>query len=164
MGKQKNINEDVGINFRISKALKEEIKTQAKDKNITVSKYLRVLLDDVHSGIYCDEIDQRGETERFVYSKEFISLTVWIYSKSRNRLRLDSDSDEKIHNFIRIIKRADSYLPSNLVLELDKVLIDLYRIKDASIYDNKEFKFVNSYKQSNNLDFQILEDFFLNYS
>ena len=163
MGKQKIINEDVSLNFRISKELKEEIRLQAKTKNITISKYLRELLEDVHDGTFCDEVDKRNEVERFVYSKGFVSLIIWIYSKSIKQSRLEFDTVHQIDDFISIIKQADRYLPTNLVKELDKVLLDLYRIKTAPSYDNKEFKFWNPYNESKNFDFTVLDDFIFNY-
>ncbi|WP_282030776.1 hypothetical protein [Winogradskyella eximia] len=163
MAKQKIINEDVSINFRIPPDLKREIIRQAENQNITISNYLRSLLADVHSGKHCEEIDERNEADRFVYSKEFISLIIWIYSKSRNQTMVEKDNIQLIDNFIRIIKRADSYLPTILILELDKVLIDLYRIKALESYQSKEFKFTNTYNKTNDFNFTVLENFLLNY-
>lgn len=163
MAKQKIINEDVSINFRIPKDLKIEITRQANDQNITLSNYLRTLLSDVHDGKYCEEIDERIEAEGFVYSKEFISLVIWIYSKSRNQSIEETDSVQLIDNFIRIIKRADGYLPSILILELDKVLIDLYRVKNLENYERREFKFTDAYSKGSDFNFTVLENFFLNY-
>ncbi len=161
MEKQRIVNDDISLNFRVSKGLKAKILRQAQDQNVTMSKYLRQLLEDTHNGTYCDEIERQNEIEGFILSQDFIGLVIWVYSKSCDNLRKTTEDKECLDNYIRIIKRADSFLPKSLVDEFDKVLVDLYRIKTAPNYDSKAFNFVKSYEESKNFNFEILDQFFL---
>lgn len=164
MKKDKIESEEVSINFRISQDLKKEIVRQAKDQNITVSKYLRSLLEEIHDGSYCDAMDDRNERDRFVYSTEFIALIIWIYSIHRNQIRQERDTDAQLDIYIKTLKRADAFVPSKLNSELDKVLIDLYRIKKVSSSENKCYEFINIYGGKDTFDYKVLDDFFINYA
>ncbi len=160
MKREKIKNDDVSVNFRVDKTLNAKILESAAEENKTLSKYLRDLLEEHHDLSSQKPGGFRSETERFLFSKEFLQFVFWIYSKRMDEARKEGD---KIDGYIKLIKRADGILPEEIVRELDKVLVDLFRIKAGSGYDARVYKFPDSYDGDKKLNYKKLEEFFLSH-
>ena len=158
--KKKSINnEDPSINFRLPKELREQIIQEAQLLNSTVSNYLRNHLDDFFSGkLYEKEIVFDQEL-KLINSAEFLQLVVWVFSKRRNE-KCTSTNNE-LNSYIRTIKKLEGILPDNLVIEFDKILMDLIRVQgDTSQY--RVFKFCGQSYTTPTFDYEKLENFVLN--
>ncbi|WP_178989725.1 hypothetical protein [Winogradskyella schleiferi] len=157
MKRDKIINEDVSVNFRIAKPLKAKLLSKASGKNMTLSKYLRDVLEEIHNDkIVLEESISRNKD--ILFSKEFFQFIFWIYKKKRDKIREESDD---IDGYIKLIKRLGESLPVEIVQELDKVLFDLIRIKSAYGSDKEYYQFPDSYSDDIRLDYDKLEYFFI---
>lgn len=129
MAKKQSIkNNDPSINFRLSNKLKGIIENKAQEKNITTSAYVRDLLERVHNGDYCYKEHVKEEINSFLFSKEFMQLMIWICSKKTNRDKTESAVD--LNKYIKTLKRIEGHMPEELVKEFDKVLFEIYRVRD----------------------------------
>ncbi|WP_339632300.1 hypothetical protein [Bizionia echini] len=129
MAKKQSIkNNDPSINFRLSNKLKGIIENKAQEKNITTSAYVRDLLERVHNGDYCHSEQVKEKINSFLFSKEFVQLMIWIYSKKINSDKTESDVD--LNKYIKTLKRIEGHMPEGLVQEFDKVLFEIYRVRD----------------------------------
>ncbi|MFL0354761.1 hypothetical protein [Xanthomarina sp. GH4-25] len=157
--KQPIKNDDATINFRISKELKAEIEKKAVEKNVTTSAYLRELLEKVHNGDYCHHEVIKSRIYEFLFSREFLQLMIWIYSKKINSDK--AEGEEELNNYVKTLKRIEGHLPNDLVREFDKVLFDIYRIRDDKY--NKYYSF-HSYSSDGSRTFSLekVEKFLLN--
>ena len=153
-------NYDPSINLRISKVLKQTIQDAAENKNITISKYIRELLEDIYSGDYCKKEVVKSKITHFLYSKEFMQLMIWIYKKkSDNKIRED---DYNLNKYIKTLKQIDGHLPSKLVIEFDKILKDLLFVKNQSIFSFKRLNSLGTVIESEKFNLELVEDFLLN--
>ncbi|TXE16601.1 hypothetical protein ES692_12560 [Psychroserpens burtonensis] len=160
MNNKKSITEEEAmINFRLSKVLKETIITEAQKANITSSKYLRNLLEEVHSGNYCLEEKLKSERENFLFSKEFLQLMIWIYRKRENNKR--EVEKQFLERYIKTLKRTEDYLPNILVYEFDKILKNLLLVRVDTSYDGSYFDFHKAYNEDKKFNFEIVEKFLL---
>ena len=157
MKRDKIKKDDVSVNFRVEKPLKTKMLSAAKEKNMTLSKYLREVLEGLYDEAMPKPREFPSETERFLFSKEFLQFVFWVYSKKQDKERGEHDD---IDGHIKLIKRAGGILPDAIVKELDKVLVDLFRIKTASGFDKKYYQFPDSYNDDRKLDYKKLEEFF----
>ncbi|TYB78202.1 hypothetical protein [Bizionia myxarmorum] len=138
MAKKQTIkNNDPSINFRLSNKLKGIIENKAQEKNITTSAYVRDLLERVHNGDYCHAEHVKEEINSFLFSKEFMQLMIWIYSKKINRDKTESAVD--LDKYIKTLKRIEGHMPKELVKEFDKVLFDIYRVMDEEYFTYYSF-------------------------
>ena len=160
MKRDKIVRDHVTINFRIDKALKSRLNSIVSRKNITLSKYLRDVLEKHLSEFERYELPNENQAEdKGELHKEFFQFVIWLYTKKEDRKRLESDT---IDSYIKLIKRLDGKLPSYVIHEFDKVLIDLFRIKSAIGFDGEYYNFPNSQFKEKKLDYKQLEQFFLN--
>ena len=151
--------EEVTINFRINKTLKNNITQIAVDKNVTVSKYLRALLESVHDGSYGIAIEDSNAKNKFLFSKEFLRLVVWIFIKKDNYRVLEIKGE--LNGYIRTLKRIEDNLPFAIVQEFDKVLFDLLRVIKIENTNYERFEFAYSHIESKKFNFDILKAFLL---
>lgn len=158
MKKQNIKNEDPSINFRLPKELRDQVAKEAELLNVTVSNYLRNHLDDFYSGkLFKKEIvfDHRYE---LINSNEFLQLVVWVFSKRKNEKCIATN--DQLNCYIRTIKKLEGILPDSLVIEFDKVLMDLIRVQgDTSSY--RVFKFCGQSYTTAGFDYEKLESFIL---
>jgi hypothetical protein len=161
MKKKQIQNSDPSINFRVSIELKNIIEGRAEEKNLTTSKYLRNLLEKVHSGEYCYKEEVRSKIESFLYSKEFLKLMIWIYRKKETK-DLEVEKNE-LDKYIRTLKRIEEYFPQNVSKEFDKVLKDVLDLRDDNGFGSRsKFEFHTARNDYEKLDLKLVEDFFLN--
>ena len=131
MSKKQPIKKDeTTINFRISKELKAKIETKAEERNLKTSAYMRDLLESVHNGDYCHKEEVASKINSFLFSKEFMQLLVWIYTKKEIMKRTEDDAE--LDRYVRTLKQIDGHLPESLVKEFDKVLSDIIRVQQES--------------------------------
>lgn len=160
MKKAKIKNEDVTLNFRVPRELKGKIIRRSEELNLTVSHYIREILERVHDTTSIEPNIEAGAKE-FVYSKRFLKLIVWIYSKRDAHKRTDFDTSLALEDYIKTIKEADQHLPSEIIKELDKVLGDLLSMKTATGYDKDNFNFGKSYGSEKGINYEVLNKYFL---
>ena len=154
-------NNDPSINLRLPQELKDKIQGEASKKNLTVSKYVRELLETIYSGDYCRKEVIGDKVESFLFSKDFLQLVVWMNSKRTNKKK--TETKEELERYISTLKRVDEHLPVNLVCEFDKVLQDLIKLRnDESKLYLPSYNFVDSYSEKEKFDFDALEEFLLN--
>lgn len=157
--KYKIKNEDPSINFRLPEELKVGIYKRASLENKTVSNFLRDHLTEFMDGsLYATEIAYL-ENHSFVNSTEFLQLVIWMFSK-----RFDKkckSSNEKLSQYIQTIKNINGNLPDDLIIEFDKVLVDLIKVrKDSGSY--RTFDFTEKYYSGDNFNYELLENYLLN--
>ena len=158
--KEKKIKyEEATLNFRVTKMLKKEIVNKAIENNITVSKYLRGLLESVHDGSYGKSVENLNAKKKFLFSKEFLKLMVWIFSKKDNTEIVELKQELK--GYIKTLKRIEDNVPSAVAEELDKVLFDLLRVIKEDELKYESYNFVRSYKDSVKVNFDVLKSFLL---
>lgn len=159
--KNKIVNNDPSINFRLPKKLKQRINKEAGINNLTVSNYIRNLLESYYDGELFEEEMFKYQRYEFIQSTDFIKLAVWMYSK-RNDRKCTSTSDE-LDGYIRTLKNMEGYLQSHLVTEFDKVLQDLLRVKNTKNNEYPPFDFCYEYA-SNKFNYTLLEAYIFNIS
>ena len=159
MKRDKIVNEDVTVNFRLPKPLKLELLKVVSEKNITLSKYLRGILEQHINEINRNPVeDEKSETLND-FTSDFLRFIFWIYRKKENNKREKTDD---IDGYIKLIKQSDRILPDDIINELDKVLVDLLRIKTAIGYDKDYYNFPKTYDDNKQLDYNKVEAFFIN--
>lgn len=155
--KNKILNNDPSINLRLPKELKQKIVKEANCHGLTVSKYVRGLLDDYFNGRLFDEELEQYKNYWFVQSPEFLKLVVWMYTKKENNKRFEDV--QELNGYISTIKKLEEHLERNLVIEFDKVLQDILRIKTNKSFASKDyFEFTEDYAD-NQFDFSLLENY-----
>lgn len=157
--KQTSQDKEPTVNFRVSEDLKLAITKKAKEKQKTVSAYLREVLEDVHLGSYCQkELNLYHEFE-FAYSPEFIGLVMWLYRKRDHRDC--EESDQELKGYVKILKSIGDQLPEYLQVEFDKVLLELMGLiqsdKSRSYYT---YRFPNASFEESRFDYSRLETYF----
>lgn len=158
MKREKIKNEDVSINFRIPKALKANIINEASVRNVTVSKYLRETLEEIHGKPEKKPKESLSEAESYLFMKKFVRFVFWIYRKRKDKMR---EGNDDINGYINLIKGSGKHLPDDVVAELDKVLMDLLRIRTETGVDGKYYRFTDAYRGDKKLNYENLEAFFL---
>jgi hypothetical protein len=129
MDKKKPVkNDDTTINFRIPKVLKAKIEEKAEEKNVTTSAYVRDLLESVHNGDYCHHEVVKSRINEFLFSKEFMQLMIWIYTKKTDNSK--TEHNDELERYIKTLKQVEGHMPNDLVKEFDKVLIDIIKMQD----------------------------------
>ena len=146
------------LNFRVSNELKAIIVDKAQNKKITTSEYVRDLLESVHNGDYCYKEQMKEKINSFLFSREFMQLLVWIYSKNENREKTEKDAE--LDRYIKTLKQVDGHMPDGIVNEFDKVLYDIIRVKTESV----ELYSFNSYYSVDKKKFnsEKVKEFLLN--
>jgi hypothetical protein len=84
MKKPKIKYEESTLNFRVPNELKLKVVAKANEQNITVSNYLRQVLEDAHDGTLQRKVENEKQQPTFLSSIEFLKLIVWIYQKKEN--------------------------------------------------------------------------------
>ncbi len=157
--KKKSINnDDPSINFRLPKDLREKVAKEAALLNVTVSNYLRNHLVDFYSGKLFEKEIVFDHSHELINSNEFLQLVVLVFSKRKNE-KCKSTNDQ-LNRYIRTIKKLEGILPDSLVIEFDKVLMDLIRVQgDTSSF--RVFKFCGQSYTTTGFDYEKLESFIL---
>lgn len=157
--KKKSINnDDPNINFRLPKELREQVVCEAALLNNTVSNYLRNHLVDFYSGKLFEEKSLFDHSLELINSTEFLQLVVWVFSKRNNEIC--TSTNEQLNGYIRTIKKLDNNLPTDLVAEFDKVLMDLIRVQSKK-NTFRSFKFCKNTSDTTLFDYDKLENFLL---
>lgn len=149
------------VNLKLSEELKQKINSRANLKNQTVSKYLRELLTIYFDGTLCVGEIEKSKKKEFINSTEFLQLIVWMYSK--REIREFRESDKDLDGYVNTLKRISTYFSDTLVLEFDKVLMDILRVKNEESKYSKDYRFVNGYSSSPKFNFQLFEEFIFRY-
>ncbi len=158
--KKKSINnDDPSINFKLPKELREQVVREAQLVNSTVSNYLRNHLVDFYSGKLFEEKSLFDHSLELINSTEFLQLVVWVFSKRNNEIC--TSTNNQLNGYIRTIKKLDNNLPRDLVVEFDKVLMDLIRVQSEK-NTFRSFKFCKSNYDTSLFDYDKLENFLLN--
>lgn len=160
MKKPKIKYEESTLNFRVPTNLKSTIATKAQEMNITVSKYLRKLLEEVHDGTFVRKEVMEKERPTFLSSIEFMQLMIWIYQKRQDNKVMETE--EQLAGYVRTLKRLDYYLPEEMVKEFDKVLTDLIALRKEKTYTYKRFDFAESYSGNHKFDYDKVGHYLLN--
>ena len=149
------------INLKLSEELKQKINIKANFKNQTISKYLRELLTTYFDGTLCVGEIEKHEKKEFINSTEFLQLIVWMYSK--REIKEFRESDKDLDGYVNTLKRISIYFSNALVLEFDKVLMDILRVKNEESKYSKDYRFVTGYSSSPKFNFQLFEEFIFRY-
>ena len=149
------------INLKMSDDLKSKIKEKADLKQQTISKYIRELLSGYFVGTLCKSERAIIERKEFINSTEFLQLVVWIYTKKISSKFKETQDD--LDKYIGILKKTTQHLPKHIVLEFDKVLLDLIRVTNEKSKYSKGYRFVNGDTSSLRFNFELLEKYLLNY-
>ncbi|MBD0825404.1 hypothetical protein [Aestuariibaculum marinum] len=153
-------NTDPSVNLRLSQELKDTIQAEAGKRNLTVSKYLRELLEQIYSGDYCRYETLKDKVENFLFCKDFVQLVVWIYSKRYNKEK--TESKEELDRYIATLKQVHTHVPDYLVKEFDKVLQDVMKVRyEESEYSYQSFWFLESGLDKSRFNLKLLEQFLL---
>lgn len=159
--KQRIKNEDPSINFRLSPELKKWIFNEAISENKTVSNYLRDHLTSFMDGSLYEKNVSWYQDKEFINSTSFLQLVSFVFSKRKNSTCVSTDDQLDWH--IRTIKKLDLEFPKELVIEFDKVLVDLIRVKkENSTYSSARFKFCEDSYSNPIFNYELLEDYLLN--
>lgn len=158
--KKKIINNyDPSINFKLPKELREQVAVEAALLNVTVSNYLRSHLVDFYSGKLFEKEIVFDHSHELINSSEFLQLVVWVFSKRKSEKC--KSTNNQLNRYIRTIKKLEGVLPDSLVIEFDKVLMDLIRVHgDTSSF--RVFKFCGQSYTTPGFDYEKLESFILN--
>ncbi|MFL1012092.1 hypothetical protein [Flavisericum labens] len=154
--------EVTSINLKLSDELKEKVKNRAGLRKQTISKYVRELLSNYFDGSLCKGEIIKNEKKEFINSTDFLQLIVWIYSKRRSNTFKEQPGE--LEGYIGTLKKTADHFPKHLVLEFDKVLLDLIRVQNVTTDFGKDYKFADGYSYTPNFNFEILEKYLLNYS
>jgi hypothetical protein len=158
--KKKSINnDDPSINFKLPKELREQVVREAELLNGTVSNYLRNHLIEFLSGRLYEKEIAFYKKQEFLNTTEFLQLVTWVFAQRRNDKCIATEA--QLNSYKQTLKKLDSNLPESLVLEFDKVLIDLLRFQ-ADPSSNRAFKFCGNSYTNPLFDYGKLEHFLLN--
>lgn len=157
MAKRAKINnEDPKINFRIPQGMLDKITNNANEKNVTVSAYMRNLLEKVLQENEEEVIIEPSNEKKVLDSLDFLKLVVWLYTKKEKKER--TESPEELDFYINVIKGLVDHLPLHITEEFDKVLAELLnnKRKQYSIYS---FEFMKKYGSFGTFDYVKLESY-----
>jgi len=153
-------NYDPSINIRLPKELKESVQNEAEKRNVTVSKYLRELLESIYSGDYCRKEVVRDKVESFLFSKDFVQLVVWMMSKRTHTEKTETSAE--LERYISTLKAVHAHVPGDLAREFDKVLLDVIRVRDEEKrYLPPKYTFMDTYSEKEKFNMELLEKFIL---
>lgn len=159
MKKQSIKNEDPSINFRLPKELREQVVKEAQLLNRTVSNYIRNHLIEFLSGkLYEKEIAFYKSLE-FINSTEFLQLVAWVFAQRKNDKC--SSTEVQLNGYKQTLKKLEGNLPDSLVVEFDKVLMDILRFQ-SDTSSSRAFKFCGNSYTNPLFDYDKLEDYLLN--
>lgn len=159
MKKKSIINEDPSINFRLPKELREQVIQEAQLLNSTVSNYIRNHLIEFLSGKLYEKEIEFYKSLQFINSTEFLQLVTWVFVQRKSEKC--SATETQLNKYKQTLKKLDGNIPESLVVEFDKVLIDLLRFQgDPS--SNRVFKFGGNSYTNSLFDYGKLEHFLLN--
>lgn len=151
-------NEDLKINFRIPQGMHDKIILNANQENITVSAYIRNILEKVLHEEQEEVIIEPSKEKMVLDSLDFLKLVVWLYTKREKKER--TESREELDYYISVIKKLDNHLPKEITKEFDKVLADLLNEKNkaAGYYT---FDFQSKHSLFGTFDYARLESYLL---
>jgi hypothetical protein len=159
MKKKSITNEDPSINFKLPKELREQVVREAQLVNSTVSNYLRNHLIEFLSGrLYQKEISLY-KSQEFLNTTEFLQLVTWVFVQRKNDKCIATEA--QLNSYKQTLKKLDGNLPVSLVVEFDKVLVDLLRFQ-ADLSSSRAFKFGGNSYTNPLFDYGKLEHFLLN--
>ncbi|WP_053990085.1 hypothetical protein [Mangrovimonas sp. TPBH4] len=157
----KSDTDDQSVTFRIPRVLKNEINQRAEMKGVRLSEYLRDLLTSVVEDRVCQAERERIkelENQKFLRSKEFMQLVIWMYSK-RVAQKYNKETDY-LDDHIKTLKQVGDHVPMALSKEFDKVLKSLLSIDRDSIF-SVSYDFIKGSGNKQKFDFEKLEKFLL---
>ena len=158
--KKKSINnEDPSINFRLPKELREQVIQEAQLLNSTVSNYIRNHLIEFLSGRLYEKQIAFYKSQEFLNTTEFLQLVTWVFVQ--RKIEKCSATEAQLNRYKQTLKKLDGNLPESLVVEFDKVLIDLLRFQ-GDPNSNRVFKFGGNSYTNSLFDYGKLESFLLN--
>ena len=162
MKRQKIVNSDPSINFRLPDELKIQILKEADFNNQTVSNFLRDHMSSFLNGELFETVVAGYENRAFINSTDFLQLIVWVYKK-KGEYNYTAEDKVKQENYISTIKLIGNQLPYELVNEFDKVLLDLMKVKNEK-GDFKSYTFCRtSHLFNDGFDYKKAEDYLLNF-
>ncbi len=158
--KKKSINnEDPSLNFRLPKELREQVVREAGLLNSTVSNYLRNHLIEFLSGRLYEKEIAFYKKQEFLNTTEFLQLVTWVFVQRKNDKCIATES--QLNSYKQTLKKLEGNVSDSLVLEFDKVLIDLLRFQ-ADLSSSRAFKFGGNSYSNPLFDYGKLEHFLLN--
>lgn len=128
------------LNLRIPASLKQKLEKDAVENSITLSDLAREIISSHYETSLQDNLLFNLDYN-FYASNEFIYLITWIFEKRLNNY--DSNNIQVFERLKKIVMIAinDSYFPSNLKKEFEKVFVDLSHFIYAYDTPNKYFTF-----------------------
>jgi len=159
MKKKSITNEDPSINFKLPKELRDQVVREAALLNSTVSNYLRNHLIEFLSGrLYQKEISLY-KSQEFLKTIEFLQLVTWVFVQRKNDKCIATVT--QLNGYKQTLKKLEGNLPNHLVVEFDKVLVDLLRFQ-TDLSSSRAFKFGGNSFTNALFDYGKLEHFLLN--
>ena len=156
---KQNKSEMTTINLMIPKSLKEQVKQLAANQHQDISKFVRTLLGSYVDGTLLENKIKDYHQQTFMNSIEFIKLLVWMYTKKEERKC--AVTNDILEGYIKILKQVDHFLPREISLEFDKVLLDLLSVVREKSEYSRLFEFATGYKDSKCFDFSKFEAYIL---
>jgi hypothetical protein len=152
-------NEDPSINFRLPKELREQVVREAVLLKSTVSNYIRNHLIEFLSGRLYEKEIAFYKSQEFLNTTEFLQLVTWVFVQRKKEKC--SATEARLNSYKQTLKKLEGNLPDSLVLEFDKVLIDLLRFQ-ADLSSSRAFEFGGNSYTNPLFDYCKLEHFLLN--
>lgn len=145
------------LNLRIPASLKEKLENEAGDNDITLSDLTR----DILLSHYIENEDDTPffQSEiNFYNSNEFLYLITWLFEKRLNNY--DTNKIQVFEDLKKIVMKAmnDSYIPSDLQKEFEKVYVDLSRFIYGYEMPNNYFVFCIA-NQPQSFNYYLLVNF-----
>lgn len=158
--KKKSINnDDPSINFKLPKELREQVIREADLLNSTVSNYLRNHLIEFLSGRLYEKEIALYKKQEILNTTEFLQLVTWVFVQRKNDKCIATEA--QLNSYKQTLKKLEGKLPNSIVLEFDKVLVDLLRFQ-VDLSSSRAFKFGGNSYTNPLLDYSKLEHFLLN--
>jgi hypothetical protein len=158
--KKKSINnDDPSINFKLPMELREQVVREAELLNSTVSNYLRNHLIEFLSGKLFEKEMAFYKSQEFLNTTEFLQLVAWVFAQRKNDKCIATEA--QLNSYKQTLKKLEGNVPDSLVLEFDKVLIDLLRFQ-ADRSSSRAFIFGGNSYTNPLFDYGKLERFLLN--
>ncbi len=158
--KKKSINnDDPSINFKLPKELREQVLREADLLNSTVSNYLRNHLIEFLSGRLYEKEIAFYKKQEILNTTEFLQLVTWVFVQRKNDKCIATEA--QLNSYKQTLKKLEGKLPNPIVLEFDKVLVDLLRFQ-ADLSSSRAFKFGGNSYTNPLFDYGKLEHYLLN--
>ncbi len=145
------------LNLRIPASLKEKLENEAGENSISLSDLARdILLSHFKDN---DELNIFRDNEiNFFNTNEFLYLITWLFEKRLNNY--DTNKIQVFEDLKKIVMKAmnDSYIPSDLQKEFEKVYVDLSRFIYGYEMPNNYFVFCIA-NQPQSFNYYILINF-----